>query len=825
MTFNYFKRAVSSVTAAVCLTAAIPAIPLTAAAEQHKIIVSDSYDYEYWSDQSQNTISFDIDGQGGFEASWNTASSCFFAKGLIEQKPVSNNYKIDYDLSIDFGPVQESAERGTCTYLCAYGFLKEPAAEFFFADYDSYPERFEDSETYTSLGSFETGGQTYDLYCNKFSRHDISGSYSFDRYYSVRRGGKMKGRDSYQDITNDLVDYKGEIDVGAHFDALEKLGKKIGDLDRLSFNVEAFCSNGSVRLKSCELTEQPEENEDTPKSSGSFERNGGTYSYSSSCRPSKIDMKVYKEKSELEISFRWPNGKNVITKTFLQEPVKIGKNDLILIRENYDYSLNFSEEQDNCFTGIFEFDLSDAQKVFLVDTGLNISEGYIADLYAKQGINAEFAGKADGKNTVKLRETFFAEDQREMYVYPFTYTVKNGGAEEKHTDYWLADYQNDTFSYRSSNQRYSGQKIVSGSSYSCYNIHNAADIFRALKEYGLSADTINSANFVFTSDELGGSLTVNELALDISHFPDAPYFYSYGYSGEGEFSVKPNENGLIDFDWYNQRGGHCWAEAGKRFEGGLDLENVESIVADYSGTIDSVEIFGTKKDLTSVYLYGKFPVSGGKIDEFYIDVAYLGNNDEFKKKNELSSPLPTVEDNGKTYDIYRRAMCDEDGYEYVSFIDDEDVIDRQYRSLEQEPPVNGEDAAVFSGSIDITKHIAAYKAAANDDKCNALSELAICADATNSVGTVSIEKFDITVTYKDGRVEKYTPYGADQKEIVGDLNGDNRIDSLDVALCRRELLSAESSTNVNKLADMDGNGRIELNDLVLITAFVLGKKG
>lgn len=30
MTFNFFRRAVSAVTAALCLTAAVPAVPLTA---------------------------------------------------------------------------------------------------------------------------------------------------------------------------------------------------------------------------------------------------------------------------------------------------------------------------------------------------------------------------------------------------------------------------------------------------------------------------------------------------------------------------------------------------------------------------------------------------------------------------------------------------------------------------------------------------------------------------------------------------------------------------------------------------------------------------
>lgn len=260
MAFNYLRRAASAVTAALFLTSVISAVPITANAGLSEITAYDGYDYEYWS-ENNDPLKFELDHNGGFNASWDTYGNCFFAKGLINQEPTSNNYKVDYDVSINFGPVQNATANDACTYLCAYGFLKNPAAEFFFTDYDSDISRYDNSESFTPLGSFTTDGKTYDLYNNRVIKNSIEGNYSYDRYISIRRGGEMKDR--YEDdlswgADTEYANYSGQIDVGAHFEALEKLGKKIGDLERLSFNVESYRCAGEVKLNSCELTEQSE---------------------------------------------------------------------------------------------------------------------------------------------------------------------------------------------------------------------------------------------------------------------------------------------------------------------------------------------------------------------------------------------------------------------------------------------------------------------------------------------------------------------------------------------------------------------------------------
>ncbi|MBR5683802.1 MAG: glycoside hydrolase family 11 protein [Ruminococcus sp.] len=840
MTFRGFKRAVSAAAAAVCFVSAVPAVPLIASAEH--IITKGGYDYEYWSD-SDDYLKFDVDEDGVMLGSWYSQSNCFFAKGLIKNKPVSNNYIVNYDVSINFGPVQNASAYGACTYLCAYGTLSDPPAEIFLIDYDSDPEWYNGGgenppwyneahkDDYTPLGSFESDGNIYDLYTNNGVNHTIDGSYNYARYFSVRRGCKMKDRyetnQSWGAVT-EYSDYSGSIDVGAHLDAFEKAGKRVGDLERLSFNIESYCSGGEVKLNSCEITEKAEEDTEPIKTRGTFEKDGYNYSYSSSCRPSKINLKIHDDVKSKEFDYSCPDGTNTITKELITEPVKIGKNDVIMFRSDYEFTLKGEDDNKNRFSGILEMELNDAQKVFFADTGLALSEKKIEEMYAEKGITAKPAGKTDG-NTIKLRETLFSDTNREMNVYPFTYTIKNGDKEEKHTDYWLTDLDSDTYSYRSGNHKYSGNKIKLQSSYRCYNIHTMTDVFEALGEFGLSAETIESASFVFCSENVGSSISVADISLDVTDFPDGPYDYSVSYYGEGDFSLKSKENGVFDFDWYNKLGGTCFAKAGKRFGGsGLDLADVESITADYSVTVDSVEIYKVDKDKTSVYLYGTLPATEEKTDEFYIDIAYLGNDETLKKRSGSSAPLSAIDDNGKTYDLHSNSMLSDSGYElFVSNIDDELSVDRQYWSMEHEPPVNGEDAASFSGTIDITKHIAEYRALENGNKCGLLSELAIVADAEQSVGNISVDKFDITITYKDGTVEKYTPAEVtktQKKTVIGDLNGDNRTDSLDLVLMRREVLGAEADKTVNKLADMNGDGQVKLNDLVLLTNFILGKK-
>lgn len=57
---------------------------------------------------------------------------------------------------------------------------------------------------------------------------------------------------------------------------------------------------------------------------------------------------------------------------------------------------------------------------------------------------------------------------------------------------------------------------------------------------------------------------------------------------------------------------------------------------------------------------------------------------------------------------------------------------------------------------------------------------------------------------------------------TGDLNNDGVIDSFDLVLCRKNLITMFSGGQADMLGDIDGNGSIQINDLVLLKKYVLG---
>lgn len=59
--------------------------------------------------------------------------------------------------------------------------------------------------------------------------------------------------------------------------------------------------------------------------------------------------------------------------------------------------------------------------------------------------------------------------------------------------------------------------------------------------------------------------------------------------------------------------------------------------------------------------------------------------------------------------------------------------------------------------------------------------------------------------------------------VRGDLNGDSKVNGYDAILCRRALVNMFSGGSVDPKADVDGNGMVNVNDVVLITQYVLGR--
>lgn len=239
-----FKRSVSAVTAALCLSAAFPPALLNANAGTTTV---GGYDYECWTDMDSDKYTFTPNDNGGFDASWEFSSDGFFSKGLIDSsKPKSKNYCISYDVSSSVDP--DTAADNYCSFICAYGYSLDPHSTFMITDsFIGVPFVGTENSSFKKVGELTSNGEHYDLYYYKYIQRSIAGEqYEIEQFYSMRKGAETDAAE---------INRKGTINFGDHLNAFEKLGYKIGDIDRISFNVEAYKCSGSAKLKSCEITE------------------------------------------------------------------------------------------------------------------------------------------------------------------------------------------------------------------------------------------------------------------------------------------------------------------------------------------------------------------------------------------------------------------------------------------------------------------------------------------------------------------------------------------------------------------------------------------
>ncbi|EWM54497.1 dockerin type I repeat-containing protein [Ruminococcus flavefaciens] len=807
MSLRLFKRAASVSTAILCLAAAVPSVPFKASAEQSRVISSDGYDYEYWMQNSDDEFKFELDGSGGFEASWNAADNCFFSKGLINSRPSSDNYSVSYDMSLAYKP-EESCD-DACVYVCAYGTLTDPPAVFFFTDCASDRSSYiGENSGFENLGIFDSNGNTYELYYKKDVENSIHGSYSYDRFVSLRRGCEIN--DNYAEL-------EGNINVKAQLDAFNKLGKKTGTLDSLSLNLESYNCSGFAILNRCEITELSGEAGDAPYASGgTFEKNGYTYSYRSSCEPDNVDFKLYDvdDDTDMDFGFSWKEGESSLTKSLLSAPVKADANSILIFKKDYEYA--FCGDKDdiaNAFDNILELDIENEQTVYFASVKNNSGSyvRYLTDKYLEKGIDARIIA-GDVNNEIALDND---KERIRMYVYPVEYTVtSNENEEKKHTDYWLMKDEN---YYITDN--------------SVHHTGALADLSKALKElkaYGLDAETVYSASYTFGTEKLAGSLNVKELSIESTDFPNGPFYYDYHYFNKHDFSLESSDQAFFGLKWRDDIQGYCSAEAGMSFEeDGLDLSDVERIAVDYSGSLEYSKNDDNADALTGICIYGSLPVSENEADEMCI---VLEGMYDYGESTDSPRTVLSINDNGKWYDISRDTAYSGDGGDESADIDSAEIV-YQFSSREHDHRTESGEPLKFSGTIDLTKHIEAYRE--TNPKLNTavhlckLDNIAIRADASGSEGRAVIDKFEVTIEYRDGTVENYNPYRVKMFmpwEVTGDLNGDKIIDSLDVALCRRELLRSENGEEFNKFADMDKNGKLQVNDLVLLTRFVLGLK-
>lgn len=184
------------------------------------------------------------------------------------------------------------------------------------------------------------------------------------------------------------------------------------------------------------------------------------------------------------------------------------------------------------------------------------------------------------------------------------------------------------------------------------------------------------------------------------------------------------------------------------------------------------------------------------VTDSYTDTYSLITGDERMEK------LGSITTSGGVYDLYYEKMVQ-------SSIGGDFTEINTYISVRRDSAIEG-NSAELTGQIDLREHYDAFKEYGK--KIGRIAELSITVEAYNCSGSVKLN----SGTIKKAEVVDFL--------LPGDLNGDMRVDSFDVLLFRRRLVNAGDESSVDLLADMDGNGKVQVNDLVILSNFVLGRK-
>ena len=209
--------------------------------------LADGYDYEYRMNSDADSCSFIPDGKGGFAAEWDLKSFAYFGKGLISTPPVSNDYRLSYDVSLDID--KDSYKDDSVVFVGAYAELSDRIGCLYVTDsHTASYSLITDTEQMKKLGSFTaSNGDVYDLCFEKQIQRSIGGEQiEIDNFISVRRDSAIETGSS---------ELTGTIDFGEHIDAFAKLGYEISTPKTLSLIVDANKCKGSAKLNSCEIKE------------------------------------------------------------------------------------------------------------------------------------------------------------------------------------------------------------------------------------------------------------------------------------------------------------------------------------------------------------------------------------------------------------------------------------------------------------------------------------------------------------------------------------------------------------------------------------------
>lgn len=270
-------------------------------------------------------------------------------------------------------------------------------------------------------------------------------------------------------------------------------------------------------------------------------------------------------------------------------------------------------------------------------------------------------------------------------------------------------------------------------------------------------------------------------------------------ANDGDYKYTNTDNNGFLTSWKDQENFNIYK--GKRFKKPVSLSSIGEISVDYDMTINSVD--------GDNFEYGVACETNFGDDKIYIVEGY-GDYDITDGLRELYEY--TVD--GVVYHLYTKWSNESD--------------DRSFWCIPEKMVFDPYTDKVCARTIDVKPHIEAIKETGfwvpdvsgcyfyinseNTDADIQVDSLACTNDITSYV--MGLYKYP-----KDGEI-----FYADEDELLkGDLNGDHRVDAFDFILYRRMLLLSGERKMFPHCADIDDDGSVLINDMVLMKKYILGK--
>ncbi|KAJ9487293.1 Endo-1,4-beta-xylanase 2 [Penicillium thymicola] len=209
----------SSLFVAAC--AAVTAFALPSEVEKRAITTNqqgtnNGYFYSFWTNGG-GSVSYNNGAAGQYSVDWTNCGSFTSGKGWATGSSRNINF------SGSFNPSGNA-------YLAVYGWTTSPLVEYYIME--SYGE-YNPGSSMTFKGTVNTDGSVYDIYTHQqVNQPSISGTATFDQYWSIRRSKRSSGT----------------VTTANHFNAWASLGMSLGSHNYQIVSTEGYQSSGSSSI-------------------------------------------------------------------------------------------------------------------------------------------------------------------------------------------------------------------------------------------------------------------------------------------------------------------------------------------------------------------------------------------------------------------------------------------------------------------------------------------------------------------------------------------------------------------------------------------------